>query len=190
VIVRGDLTEVGVSAVDVAVEYAAASVGVKTAVSEYEATPVGIHGQAAVYGEARVVATLSHPAISVPLLLKATVPGADTVAVIVSTAPYVGVGVLKAREVVVPILATLIVSADCVLNVGDGFALRLDAYELVSVGTQSVVRLIDPEVLGVQLHVAIHGEAVTRISVHPVMSAPPARKETCPEIVFKESDVI
>ena len=111
-------------------------------------------------------------------LLKVTVPGADTVAVIVSTAPYVGVGVLRAREVVVTILATLIVSADCALNVEYGFVLRLDAYELVSVGTQSVVRLIDPEVLGVQLHVAIHGEAVTRISVHPVMSAPPARKET------------
>ena len=123
-------------------------------------------------------------------LLKVTVPGADTVAVIVSTAPYVGIGVLRAREVVVTILATLIVSADCVLIVEYGFALRLDAYELVSVGTQSVVRLIDPEVLGVQLHVAIHGEAVTGISVHPVMSAPPARKETWPEIVFKDSDVI
>ena len=87
VIVIGDLTDVGVSAVDVAVAYAAVSVGVKTAVSEYEATPVGIHGQAAVYGAARVVATLAHPAISVPLLLKATVPGAETVAVIVFTDP-------------------------------------------------------------------------------------------------------
>jgi hypothetical protein len=143
-----------------------------------------------VYGEARVVATLSHPAISVPLLLKATVPGAEVVAVIVSTDPYVGVAALSARVFVGEILATLIVSADCVLVVEYEFALRLDAYELVSVGTQSVVRLIDPEVLGVQLHVAIHGEAVTGISVHPVMSAPPARKETWPEIVFKDSDVI
>jgi hypothetical protein len=56
-------------------------------VSEFEPTPVGAHGQAAVYGETRVVATLSHPAISVPLLLKATVPGDDTVAVIVFTDP-------------------------------------------------------------------------------------------------------
>ena len=116
-------------------------------------------------------------------LLKVTVPGADTVAVIVSTAPYVGVGVLRAREVVVTILATLTVSVSCLLSVED-------AYELVSVGTQSVMRLIDPEALGVQLHVAFHGEAVTGISVHPVMSSPPARKETWPEIVFKDSDVI
>jgi hypothetical protein len=87
VIVIGDLTDVGVSAVDVAVEYAAVSFGVKTAVSEYEATPVGIHGQVAVYGKASVVATLAHPAISVPPLLKATVPGAEVVAVIVFIAP-------------------------------------------------------------------------------------------------------
>jgi hypothetical protein len=111
VIVNGDRTEVGVSAVAVAVEYAAVSVGVKTAVSEYEATPIGIHGQAAVNGEARVVATLSHPAIFVPLLLKATVPGAEVVAVIVSTDPYVGVAALSARVFVGEILATLIVSA-------------------------------------------------------------------------------
>ena len=64
-----------------------------------------------------MVATLSQPGISVPLLLKATVPGADVVAVIVSTDPYVGVAALNASEFVVEILATTIVSAACVLSV-------------------------------------------------------------------------
>jgi hypothetical protein len=68
--------------------------------------------------------------------------------------------------------------------------LRLVAYVLVSSGTQSVVRIIEPEMLGVQLHVAFHGEAVTEILEQPVISCPPAKKETWPEIAFKDSDVI
>jgi hypothetical protein len=116
VIVRGDLTDVGVKAVAVAVVYPVKLVGVKTAVSEYEATPVGIHAHAAVYGDVCVVATLSHPEISTPLLLKATFPGAEVVAVIVSIDPYVGVAVLSARVFVVEILDTLIVTGVVVPN--------------------------------------------------------------------------
>jgi hypothetical protein len=186
VIVRGDLTEVGVSAVDVAVEYAAASVGVKTAVSEYEATPVGIHGQAAVYGEARVVATLSHPAISVPLLLKATVPGAEVVAVIVSTDPYVGVAVLSARLFVVVILATLIVTAVVVPSesVDNLYGVQLDfvSYRSGSDGTQSYVRLVEAAVDGVQVQVVVHGDSMTDLLVQPEISCPAALKEIVPGI--------
>jgi len=186
VIVNGDRTEVGVSAVAVAVEYAAASVGVKTAVSEYAATPIGIHGQAAVYGEARVVATLSHPAISVPLLLNATIPGAEVVAVIVSTDPYVGVAVLSARVFVVVILATVIVTgvvvpSESVVNL---YGVQLDfvSYRSGSDGLQSYVRLVEPDADGVQVQVVVHGDAITDLLVHPVIVCPAALKEIVPGI--------
>jgi hypothetical protein len=94
-----------------------------------------------VYGEARVVATLSHPAISVPLLLNAIVPGAEVVAVIVSTDPYVGVAALSARVFVGEILATLIVTGVVVPieSVDNLYGVQLDfvSYRSGSDGTQS-----------------------------------------------------
>ena len=79
------------------------------------------------YGEVSVVATLSQPEISVPVLLKATVPGAEVVAVIVSIVPYVGVAALRARLLVVEILDTEMVNAACVLGVEYGSTLTLEA---------------------------------------------------------------
>ena len=182
----GDLTDVGVKAVAVAVAYAAVSVGVKTAVSEYEATLVGIHGQAAVYGEFRVVATLSQPGISVPLLLKATVPGADVVAVIVSTDPYVGVAVLRARLFVVVILATVIVTGVVVPNESVdnlyGVQLVFVSYRLGSDGSQSYVKVVVSAADGVQVHVVVHGDAVTELLVHPEIVCPAALNEIVPGI--------
>ena len=186
VIVNGERTEVGVSAVAVSVEYAAVSVGVKTAVSEYEETPIGIHGQAARYGEERVVATLSHPAISIPLLLKATDPGTEVVAVIGSTNPYVGVAVLSAREFDGKILATLIVTGVVVPSesVDNLYGVQLDfvSYRSGSDGSQSYVRLVEPDADGVQVQVVVHGDAITDLLVHPVIVCPATLKEIVPGI--------
>jgi hypothetical protein len=139
-----------------------------------------------VNGEARVVATLSHPEISTPLLLKATVPGADVVAVIVSTDPYVGIAVLRARVFVGTILATLIVTGVVVPSesVDNLYGVQLDfvSYRSGSDGTQSYVRLVEPDADGVQVQVVVHGDAITDLFSHPVIICPAALKEIVPGI--------
>ena len=108
--------EVGVSAVAVTPEKSTEFDGVRTAVSEYAATPAGIHSHCAVIGEDPDVATFSQPGILVPLVLKAMDPGTDAVAVIVSTAPYVGVAFAKASDKLVVAFETVRLAVAEVLN--------------------------------------------------------------------------
>jgi len=141
-----------------------------------------------------VVGTFSHPAISVPLLLKATVPGAEVVAVIVSTDPYVGVAVLSARVFVVVILATVIVTGVVVPSesVDNLYGVQLDfvSYRSGSDGTQSYVRLVEAAVDGVQVQVVVHGDALTDLLAHPEIVCPAALKEIVPGIWPKDVAVI
>ena len=63
-------------------------VEVRTAIKAYELTAApGTQLHCAVYGEERVVVTVSQPVIALPPTLKVTVPGMEAVAVTVSTAP-------------------------------------------------------------------------------------------------------
>ena len=63
-----------------------------------------------------------------------------------------------------------------------GFQLVLESYVFVSNGTQSDVRLIEPDWDGVQSQVVVQGAAVTDLSLHPEIICPPARKVILPGI--------
>ena len=94
------LFELGVVVVaEVAVKKSSEFVGVSVAFNPNEVTDApGIQAHCAVNGEEAVVVTVSQPEIVATPFLNTTSPGVEAVAVIVSTAPYVGVAVARLME--------------------------------------------------------------------------------------------
>jgi hypothetical protein len=96
------LFELGVVVVtEVAVKKSSEFVGVSVAFNPNEVTDApGIQAHCAVNGKEAVVVTVSQPEIVARPFLNVTSPGVEAVAVIVSTAPYVGVAVARLKEMV------------------------------------------------------------------------------------------
>jgi hypothetical protein len=94
------LFELGVVVVaEDAVEKSSEFVGDSVAFNPNEvADDPGIQAHCAVCGEEAVVVTVSQPEIVARPFLNVTSPGVEAVAVIVSTAPYVGVAVARLME--------------------------------------------------------------------------------------------
>jgi len=79
-------------------------VGVSAAESTFEPELVGVHEQVAVMD---VAATAPHPRMVLPPSVKLTVPGVETVAVMVTAVPTVGVAVFDGSATLIDEAAAL-----------------------------------------------------------------------------------
>jgi len=142
-------------------------VGVRTAESTFEPAVAGVHEHVAVVD---VAVTAPQPVMVVPPSVKLTVPGVETVAVMVTAVPMVAVVALADR-------ATLIDEAAEVTRTITSGALE-SSYELEE-GVRLAESTFEPAVDGDHEQVAV---VASKTSLHPLMAVPPSVKLTVPGV--------